>query len=199
MNYFSFRDIFLGVICFFVYGAVSAFFVGGLQCCFLSKNAFVAFFRHLYVNRSRLRKRGKLALPEQKGDGHISEIFVDFILVIILFLGYLLISYFFFDGIFRIIYLLPLLFGYCLFNRLVLPHYTRLFFFFLKHVLSLLSLVLSFPIFLLNRLLCVLKFPILYIIRLTRVCAMRLTSPLSAHRWKAEIQKTCEDALKYII
>ncbi len=196
MNYFSFFEIFLGAISIFAFGVFSAFLTGSLRLCVMSKDAFAAFFYQLYSNRSRLRNRGKLAFPEQRCNGRIGEFIIDFISVVILFLGYLLISYFFFDGIFRIIYLLPLFFGYFLFSRFVLPYYTRIFLFFLMHVLSLLSATLSFPIFLLYRLLFVLKLPILYIIHLARVCTMHIVSPISVHKWKAQIKKTCEDAMK---
>ncbi len=196
MNYFSLREIFLGAVIIFACGTTSAFLAGSLRLCLLSKDAFLALFRQLYKNRSKLRLRAAWILPEQSSAGRIDEFFVDFFAVLFLFFGYLLSSYVFFDGVFRVIYLFPLLLGYWLFSRLILPHYTRVFLFFLHRALLLLSAILSVPIFFLYLLLRVLKLPILYIIRLVRLYALRITSPALVRRWKAQIEAKCEDALK---
>ena len=104
MTYFSYKEIFFGLIAFVLIGGVVAVFKINMQILFQSKQSAICMIKRLYKNRNCLMhiKKDALRFSARKKEGF----FIDFFTVLVLFFLYILVSYIYFDGLCRIVYLL---------------------------------------------------------------------------------------------
>ena len=199
MNYFSFFDITIGVLAFSSIGIAVAFLTEFLGLFIVSGGTFARWGKHLYRHRSKVFSKDTvfkecLCRQKRKNSG-----ILDFIAVLLLFLGYTLASYVVFEGVFRFVYLIPMLCSYFFALRFLVPVYRRIYLLLIQNVLAVASLFLSAPIFLLDRLLWVLKLPIRAIISVTYAVLLRVTAPSLNRIWKRELCLEAEEALRALL
>ena len=196
MNYFSFFEILRGTAAFLISGVISAFLSESLELILLSKDALFLFVKHLYHNRSKIFGREAFCMKFLQIESRVVKHFLDFVSVFILFIGYILSSYVCFEGVFRLVYLFPLLFSYYLSHCYLMTGYRRAFLLVIRSFLAFLSTVFAVPIFLLNQFFRVLMLPFLCIIYFTRWITIRMISPMLKRRWLEGLRKETGYALE---
>ena len=122
MNYFTFSEIAKGVFALFFSGFLAALIVESIKLLWLCKNAILSLPINLYKNR--IHFLGRSFVYSKQGANIADAVVSDFLSVIILFVLYILASYLYFDGIFRLIYLALLLAFYFLSKKHLLKPYS---------------------------------------------------------------------------
>ena len=195
MNYFSFWNITIGILVFSSVGIAVAFIAESLGLLSISGGTLVRLGKHLYKHRSKLFSKDVIFKECLCGKQQKNSAILDFIMVLLLFSGYMLVAYVVFEGVFRLIYLIPLLFGYFFTLRFFVPLYHRMYLLLMKNALVAVSLFLSAPIFLLDKFFLVLKLPILSIIHVSYGVLLCMVSPTLSRRWKRKLCLEVEETL----
>lgn len=175
MTYFSYKEIFVGMLAFVLIGTITALSKINLQILFQSKQSAIGMIKRVYKNRNRLphTEKGAFRFPERKKQGF----FIDFFTVFILFLLYILVSYVFFDGICRIVYLLISYISYrgadAVFGNAIYGAALSVF----NLIFTVIELFLSAFVFVLNHILHVILRPILLIIGYTKKSFVKIMEP----------------------
>ena len=193
MNYFTFSEIAKGVFALFFSGFLAALIVESVKLLWLCKDAFLSLPINLYKNRKHFLGCA-FACPGPSMN-LTDAVVLDFLSVIILFALYILTSYLYFDGIFRLIHLIPLLALYFISKKHLLKPY---------FYISALGVCFSFRIinrwiapivFILNKTICVLKLPLAAIIFSFRLMFLRFLSTPRMRSTTKYMQKSCEKML----
>ncbi len=158
MNYFSFSEIAKGVIALIFLGFFAALCIESMRLLLLCKNAFLSLPGHLYQNRNRFL--GRAFVFKKRNLSLFDSAVLDFLSVITLFVLYILASYLCFDGIFRIIYLAPLLVLYFLTKNYFLRPYSYICARFIFLLCRLSCRCIAPIVYIWNVLICVIKLPI---------------------------------------
>ncbi len=199
MNYFSFQEILFGISAFFICGFIATFLTESLRLVLLSKNVLWRFLQHLYCCRFfLLKQRERFSFRSSVKEGKIEKNVVDFVLVLLLFLEFILSSFVFFDGIFRAVYLLPMLLSCFFAYRYLVSWYRRAFLFLIRNMFALLSAVLAVPIFLLSYTIRALTHPFLYILYITRRAVLCNASPMRKKRLLYRLRLESEQMLEQL-
>ena len=179
-------------------GAFVAILVACIRLCLSVKDLPIAFLRHLYNQRSKIIKRERFYIVKNKVIGSAEKGIVDFCSTLLLFLTYILTSFVCFDGIFRLIYLLPLLLIYLITNKLLSVLFHQLIYKIVEFIFRSLSCILTLPIFLIWCFLHVLKIPILYIIVNVNHVVQYLLSKRRMRKLKCTIKDECNHILNIL-
>lgn len=176
MNYFGFGQIFFGIAVLLLGGCASAAVHAVFKILFLFRAEFFSFFKRLIQNRSRLcgfclRRPSETVRPSR-----IEKGVLDFFAVVLLFFSYLLISFFVFDGVFRLIFVFPAFFAFLLFSRYPMVWIEKKLSFLFAVLLSFMQMLISVPVFIFVRCIRVLKMPFLFIMSLLKGAYQRRVS-----------------------
>ena len=194
MNYFGIKTVAVGLFSFFCFGALNALFVEAMSVFLSFLLCLLSLPRRLFKNRSRFfYTKGAFRKKEiKRGCAR------DFLSVTSAFLGYMLISYAIFDGVFRFIFLLVVWLGYIFADRLLVKRVTGLLLKATDFVLGVLERILSVPVFLLFKLYRALKPFVLSILRVARQALLKSAQPLISKRELRKMSSDFVDILKYI-
>ena len=187
MTYFGFYEIFIGLLAFVLVGTITACSKVIFQILFACKQTVLSMLYRLCHERHRpihIRKRA-LQCASRKECGF----FIDFFTVLVLFLGYVLTSYAFFDGVFRVIFLLVSYLFYrisdALFGNAIFKAVLTVF----NLLLVVTEAVLSVFVFLINKAFGVIIYPILFIMRYIRRLWIVLLAPVLKKRYLNSVKR----------
>ncbi len=163
MSYFDFGTIFWGIMMLFLGGIASALLYTLLKMCLLLRSELFSLVFRIFKNRFRLCAFHIKRLKKAPKVSRFGSSFLDFFSVICLFFFYLLISYAAFDGVYRLIFSIPLVAGFFFLCRFIAPWIEKYLFFIIEVILSTAETLISVPIFFISNTFRVLKRPISYI------------------------------------
>ena len=194
MTYFSFREIFIGGLAFILVGLVALLCTLSLRLIYECKQSLLSMACRLYKEREHpLHSKKDIFMCTARRSGGF---FTDFFTVLVLFLGYILVSYIFFDGVCRFVFLILSWFSYIVFRNFLgqtLFKYVVLVF---KSVFWMIESVLSVVVFVIYKCFYIIKNPILLIIKYVRRAIIKTIEPSKKHRYLKNTEENFEHAME---
>ncbi len=193
MTYFTFRETFVGSFAFILVGAMALLCTLTLQLLYECRQTVILMLRRLYKERAHPFRLNKdvFKCASRRSAGF----FTDFFTVLALFLGYILASYVFFDGVCRFIFLVLSGFSYYILDKILGKTIFKCIVFLFNIFFTIVESILSVAVFAAFIFIRIIKKPILLIIKYTRMLLIKAFEPRRKHRYIKIMNKDFECAI----
>ena len=194
MSYFTYRELFVAMLAYILVGLFTAVFRVMLRSCgfilIWGKNT----AKRLWRERSHPFRLRTVSYLSQKGrkQGHIA----DFSVCMFLFIGYILVSYVFFDGICRFVFLALCYIAYRFLYRILQKHIQSACIWILAALLTACEAILSCTVFVVYHIYRIIKMPIAFIIRCVRALLRISREPGIKRRYLSILKNDCTGLLE---